>query len=320
MASRAGAQTAKLPRVALVFNTAPLAELAGPDPSNPYARRFVHGLRDLGLIEGRHVVIERRSAQGRPERLPVLMRELVAQRVDVIVASGPGVQQAHLATTTIPIVGLIDAPDSIGLTSSLSHPTSNVTGVATAANPAIHGKRLQLLKEIAPKATRVATIDYKYVDEKKTPGTHLRRRTLEAAARSLGVSLVTTGANRFQDLEPAFVAIARERADALFVIDNPLTFDHRRSLIAFAERQKLPAMYATREHAASGGLMAYGSGEDMWARMAVYVNKILKGARPDQLPFEQPTKYELVLNRRTAQALGLTIPQAMLLQADQIIE
>jgi ABC-type uncharacterized transport system substrate-binding protein len=321
MASRAGAQEANVPRVALVFHTAALADMAGPDPASPSARRFVHGLRDLGLVDGRDIVIERRSAQGRPERLPVLMRELVAQRVDVIVTSGPGVQQAHRATATIPIVGLIDAPDSIGLTVNLGQPSRNITGVATAANPAIHGKRLQLLKETAPRAVRVALIDYKYVDERKTPATHLRRGAIEAAARKLGLTLIApAGVDRLQDLEPAFAAIARERADALFAMDNAVTFEHRRLLIALAARQNLPAIYATREYAASGGLMSYGSGDDMWARLAVYVGKILRGAQPGDLPFEQPTKYELVINMKTARSLGLTIPQAMLLQADEVMQ
>jgi ABC-type uncharacterized transport system substrate-binding protein len=310
---------AKLPRVALVFPSVPLVDMVGPDPVDRNAREFVHRLRELGHVEGRNISIERRSAEGQLERLPVLMKELVELRVDVIVTVGNGAHDAQLATSTIPIVVWIDDPVAVGLTSNLGRPTRNVTGVSGTTSPAIHGKRLQLLKEAAPKSLRVAAIDFKYVDSIVTPGTHLRRLAAEAAARDLGVKLIAVGVDNPEDFEQAFAAIVRERADALIDMGTPNNFAHRRRIIDFAARQRLPAIYARREFPEAGGLMSYAPSELPGGRMAVYVDSILKGAKPSDLPFEQPTKFELVINLKTAARLGLAIPQSLLLAAEVVV-
>jgi len=307
----------KVPRVALVLPDAPLVDLLGPNPVDPTARGFVNGLRDLGHIEGRNISIERRSAEGQPERLRALMQELVGLRMDVIVTVGPGVRDAQRATSTIPIVAWIDDPVAAGATTSLGRPSRNVTGLSGIA---IHGKRLQLLKEAAPQSVRVAAIDFKYVDSIETPGTYVRRRAAEAAARDLGVTLIAVGVNKPEDFEQAFAVIARERADAIIDMGTPINLVHRRRIIDFATRQGLPAIYSQREFPESGGLMSYAPSDDhSGARLAAYVDSILKGAKPADLPFEQPTKFALVINLKTAKVLGLTISPSLLLRADEVI-
>ena len=311
---------AKLPRVALVFPSVPLADMVGPDPADRVARAFVHGLRDLGYVEGRSISIERRSAEAQFERLPELMRELVKLRVDVIATVGQGARDAQLATGTIPIVAWIDDPVAVGLTASLGRPTRNVTGLSGTASPAIHGKRLQLLKEAAPKSVRIAAIDYKYIDSTVTRGTHFRLRAAEAAARELGVALIAVGVDKPEDFEQAFASLVRDRADAIIDMGTPNNFVHRHQIVDFAARQRLPAIYTQREFAESGGLMSYAPTDVPGARMAAYVDSILKGAKPADLPFEQPTKFKVVINLKTAKALGLTIPQPLLLRADELIQ
>jgi putative ABC transport system substrate-binding protein len=239
--------TAKLPRVALVSSVVPLSEMAGPDPVNASARSFLHGLRDLGYVEGRNIVTERRSAEGQPERLPVLLQELVATSVDVIVAGGLAAQDAQRVTDTIPIVALIDDPNAAGLSTRLGRPSRNVTGVTTSADSAIHAKRLQLLQEAVPMALLIATIDYRYVNSNETPGTHMRRGVIDMAARALGLQIVTVGVDRPEDFEPAFARIVKLRAHALIDMDSGLTQVHRRQVIDFAAQQRLPAIYPRRE-------------------------------------------------------------------------
>lgn len=309
---------AKTPRVAFVHPSVPLAEMVGTNPVDSNVRAFVHRLHELGHVEGRSLSIERRSAEGQLERLPVLMKELVELRVDVIVAVGNAVNEAQLATSTIPIVAWIDDPVAAGLTSSLSRPTRNVTGVSGTASPAIYGKRLQLLKEAAPRSLRVAAIDFKYVDSVVTLGTHLRRFAAEAAARDLGVTLIAVGVDNPEDFEQAFAIIVRERADAIVDMGTPNNFAHRRRIIDFAAQRQLPAIYARREFPEAGGLMSYAPRDLPGGRMAVYVDRILKGAKPSDLPFEQPTNFELVINLKTAASLGLAIPQSLLLTAEVV--
>ena len=314
-------RTDKVPRVALVFNAVPVAEMTGPDPLERSARAFVHGLRDLGYVDGRNIVIERRSGQGLPERMPALMQELVDFRVDVIVTVGPGAVYAQRATDTVPIVAVIDDPEALGLTASLGRPTRNMTGASDSAAPEIHGKRLQLLKELAPKSARVAVIDFRYIDSRATPGTHLRRRNTEVAASAMGLTLIPVGVDKPEDLEQAFAVMTRDRADALLETGSPIFYAHRRLIIDFAARQGMAAVYTSSEFAESGGLMSYGvNTADHWRRVAAYVDKILKGAKPRDLPFEQPNKFELVINLKTAKALGLTVPQSLLLRADEVIQ
>jgi putative ABC transport system substrate-binding protein len=307
-------------RVGLVFNAAPLSEMSGTDPSHPYARVFVRALRGLGYVEGRDVVIERRSAEGNRDRLPALMQELVALPVDVIVCVGPGAVAAAAATRTIPIVAQIDDPDGLGLTDALGRPTRNITGVTDSPDLSIHAKRLQLLKEAAPKSARVAVVDFKYVDSRVTPGTHRRRAAVEAAARDLRIALVPVGVEKEEDFDAAFASIERERADALIEMGIPITLAYRQRIIDFAAQRALPAVYTSREFADSGGLMAYGpNGPAGFGRLAETVDRILKGAKVADLPFEHPTQFDLVINLKTASSLRLALPSPLVLRATEVI-
>jgi putative ABC transport system substrate-binding protein len=308
----------RTPRVVFVHPSLPLADMVGPNAVDSNVRLFVQRLRELGHVEGRNIIIERRSAQGQLERLPVLMNELVGLPVDVIVAVGNAAQEAHRATGTIPIVAWVDDPVANGLTSDLARPTGNVTGVSGTASLAIHGKRLQLLKEAAPKSSRIAAIDFKYVDGIVTPGTHRRRLAVEAAARDLGVALIPAGIDTPEDFEEAFGVIVRERADAIIDMGTPNNFAHRRLIIDFAAKRRLPAIYTRREFPEAGGLMSYAPRDLPASRMAEFVDKILKGAKPADLPFEQPTNFALVINLKTAANLRLPIPHSLLLNSEVV--
>jgi putative tryptophan/tyrosine transport system substrate-binding protein len=315
LSSRANAQRAeKLPRVALVFNNIPAAELS----DHRIARAFVDGLRDLGLVEGRNIVIERRSAEGRYERFPSLMQELLALHVDVIVAIGRSVGAARRATDTIPIVAVgTDDLDADGSAASLARPGRNVTGLSGEVDLGVaHGKRLQLLTEAAPKASRVA-----FLSQRSRPSDRFWHPATEAAARALGLKLLWVGADTPEELEAAFAAIAKDRVDALVLDGTPVNYGHMRSISEFAAKLRLSAIYTFREGPEAGGLMSYGSNlADLFRRAATFVDRILKGAKPGDLPIEQPTKFELVINLKTAKALGLTIPQTLLHRADEVIQ
>ncbi len=288
-----------------------------PSMSPHLVEAFRRGLRDLGYVEGQNVVIEFRSAEGRLERLPDLAAELVRLKVDLIVAMcGLCVHPAKQATETIPIVFPVhNDPVGAGLVASLAQPGGNITGLST-LGPELGGKQLQLLKEVVPRASRVAVIW-----NSATRYTLPIVRETEDAARTLGVqlqSLEVRGANEF---EGAFGAATKGRAGALIVVGDPLTVSQRKRLVDFAAKSRLPAMYGFREFVDAGGLMAYGvSLPDMYRRAATYVDKILKGAKPADLPVEQPTRFELVINMKTAKALGLTIPQSVLIRADHVIQ
>jgi putative ABC transport system substrate-binding protein len=281
---------------------------------------FRQGLRDLGYVEGRNVVIEYRSAEGKYERLPALAAELVALKVDVIVVtSTPAALAAKQATRTIPIV-LAWAGDPVGsgLVTSLARPGGNVTGLSVLA-PELVGKRLELLKQAVPGVNRVAVLWH--------PGDYAERtdkdmlKEADVAARALGVRLQFVEARGPEDFDRAFSDMTRARADAVTVQSTNVFFIERRRLVDLAAKNRLPAMYLTREFVDAGGLMAYGPNvADLFRRAATYVDKILKGAKPGDLPVEQPTKFELVINLRTAKALGLTIPQSLLGRADEIIQ
>ena len=305
-------RTERLPRIALVFNKIPLAEMIGMDPIEPNARAVVHGLRDLGWVEGRKIVIDRRSDEGQPERLPVLMQEVVSLSVDVIVTSGPGTIAAKRATNAIPIVGIVDDPVAAGLAASLARPGGNFTGLTEVA-PGMFGKRLQLLREVAPKATRVAVIG------STKPGDPNARPEAEAAARALGMTLIWVGVDQPEAFQQAFARIAQDRADVIVSLDTGINWVHRRLIFEFAARQRLPAIYDGREFPESGGLMSYGTSDDLFQRLATYVDKILKGAKPAELPIEQASKYELVINMKIARSMGLTIPQSLLRRANEVI-
>ena len=313
---RAHAQRAqKMPRVALVFGTAPLTEMAGPEPINPLARAFVHGLRDLGWVDGRNIVIERRSSKGRIERLPGVMRELVALGVDVIATAGPGVAPALEATDRIPIVTLNSAdPNAFG--ASLARPGRNLTGLLSEVGASLNAKRLQRLKECVPKASRIALLR-----NSGKPGAPVWSAETLAAAGALRLKLTAVEVDRPDAYAEAFAAMERDRPDALFVVNNHVNYTYMKLVSGLGLTHRLPTMHELREPVDSGGLMSYGpSRAAQLRRTAAFVDKNLKGAKPGDLPFEQPMKFELVVNLKTARAIGRSIPQALLLQADEVIE
>jgi putative ABC transport system substrate-binding protein len=301
-------------------STVPRIGLLGtdlPTRNAPRYEAFRQGLGDLGYVEGRNIAIEYRQAEGAPERLNDLAVELVGQKVDVIVApTTPMALAAKAATGTIPIVFVTAAdPVSSGLVASLARPGGNVTGLSL-LGPELVARQLQLLKEAVPKASRVAVLS-----NPDAIYTALMLKETEVAARSLGVRVQLLGVRGADALDRAFSAIRNERPDALFVLFDPILFNHRARIADFANKHRLPAMYPHREYAESGGLMAYGVDlRDNFRRAAAYVDRILKGVKPADLPVEQPTKFELIVNLKTAKALGLTSPSFVLARVNEIIE
>jgi putative ABC transport system substrate-binding protein len=280
---------------------------------------FRQGLRDLGYVEGRNVVIEYREAGGKLERLPALAAELVALNVDVIVA--PTIVAALAAkqvTRTLPIVFFGSDPVTSGLVTSLARPGGNVTGLS-GLSPELVGKSLELLKQAVPGVSRVAVLW-----QPGAAGERTEKDTLtgaEVAARALGVRLQIVEARGRADIDRAFSDMTRARAGALTVWSTAMFVHERGRLVALAAKNRLPAMYTLREFVDAGGLMAYGHNQtDLNRRAATYVDKILKGAKPADLPVEQPAKFELVINLKTAKTLGLTIPQSLLQRADEVIQ
>ena len=281
---------------------------------------FRQGLRDLGYVEGRNLVIEYRSAEGKLERLPALAAELVALKVDVIVAPNTvAALAAKQATRTLPIVFAAAAdPVTSGLVTSLARPGGNVTGLSNLA-PELVGKGLELVRQAVPGISRVAVLWQPGAIDERTEKDRLKRA--DVAARALGVRLQVVEARGPEDFDRAFSDMTRARSDALTVLGSSMFDTERRRLVALAAKNRLPAVYAWREFVDAGGLMSYGANlADMYRRAATYVDKILKGARPGDLPVEQPTKFELVINLKTAKALGLTIPPALLARADEVIQ
>jgi len=277
---------------------------------------FRHGLRERGYVEGQNVFLEYRYAEGQLERLPALAAELAALKVDVIVTSStPAIRAAMQATRTIPIVmANVADPVQAGLVASLARPGGNVTGVSN-LSPEVDGKRLALLKEVVPKLARVG-----FIWDPINRALALRLGELQTAARALGIALQSVEVGKPSALVSAFEAMTKERTDAL-VVPAPIASLYGRQILEFAERQQVPAMYDAREFAVQGGMMAYGPDFlDLHRHAATYVDKILKGAKPADLPVEQPTKFELVINLKTAKALRLTIPQAVLVRADEVIQ
>jgi ABC-type uncharacterized transport system substrate-binding protein len=281
---------------------------------------FRQGLRELGYVEGQNVVIEFRTAEGKIERFPELARELVRLKVDLIVAgTTPAARGARQATTTVPIVAFaMGDPVGDGLVDSLARPGGNITGL-TFLGPQLVPKRLELLKELLPRASRVAAL--------WQPGAFAERtmndmwKETEAAARTLGVQLQSVDARRPEQLEGAFSRMAAGRVDAILVFPSTMLFNERRRLVALAAKVRLPAMFNAREFVEIGGLIGYGASlADLIRRSGIFVDKILRGARPADLPVEQPTKFDLAINIKTARALGLTIPPMVLARADRVIE
>lgn len=274
------------------------------------------GLRELGYVEGQNITIEARWADGRSERLPQLAGELVRLPVDVLCTAGTQASAAAKhATSTIPIVfANVAFPDQSGLVASYPRPGGNITGVAFIGPE--YGKRLELLKEAQPKLSRVALI---YNPD--NPGSVLALKETQRWATAMGIRLEPHEFRGPHDLESVFGAIAGKRPDALMTTADPLIASYRTRIVDFAAKHRLPSMYPSREFVDAGGLMFYGGSiPEMYRRAAVYVDKILKGARPGDLAIEQPTKFDMVINMRAAKVLGITIPQSILVRADKVIE
>ena len=295
-----------------------LLDIIAPSPSRESQwDAFRQRLRELGYREGEQVAFDFRSAHGRPDNLPGLADELTRLRVDVIVAaSTPAAVAAKSATTTIPIV-MTNTGDPVGtgLVASLAHPGGNLTGLTT-LSAELSAKRLELLREIVPAASRVGVLW-----DDTNPAFASAVRDTQAAAPSFGLQVFVFTARRPDEIDHAFAAMGKQRIRALIVVPGPVFLPERRRLVEAAARHRVPAAYAQREYVDAGGLMAYGANlSDLFARAASLVAKILKGAKPADLPIEQPTKFELVINLKTAKALGLTIPPSLLQRADQVIE
>ena len=292
---------------------------SGREVAAPYISALEGGLRELGYVEGRSIAFEHRYADLKPERFPELAAELVRLKVDVIVvATDKAALAAKQATRTIPIVMVLATdPVSVGLVASFPRPGGNVTGLTGNAPETSGGKLLQLLKEIAPTVSRVAVLWNPAFRGNPT----LNWKPAEDAAVRLGLRLHSAEVRTSGDFDSAFASILRERAGALVVWSDALTITHRGQIIDFATKRRLPTASNFRELAEAGGLMAYAvSLRDNYRRGATYVDKILKGAKPADLPVEQPTRFDLVINLKTAKTLGLTIPQSLMVRADQVIE
>jgi putative ABC transport system substrate-binding protein len=297
-----------------------IARIGYLNPGDPGSRTyrteaFRQGLRELGYIEGKNIIIEYRFAEARPGRLPELARDLVRLKVDIIFAGGhPATEAAKNATQTIPIVTSSQDPVSSGFVAGLARPGGNITGLTNLTSELV-GKRLELLKEVIPQLSRVAVLW-----TPSHPASTIWKRT-EVAAQSLGVQLQAAEIRERDELEPAFVAIKRERAEALVMLRNPLVNDLIKRIANLAAGSRLPAIYDEQRFPELGGLMSYGTDlADVDRRAAIYIDKILKGAKPADLPIERPTKFELVINLKTAKALGLKIPAHLLMEADGVIE
>jgi putative ABC transport system substrate-binding protein len=303
-------QPAKIPRIGFLITSS-------PSTIAPRMDAFRQGLRELGYVEGKNIVIERRHADGKSDRLPALAVELVNLKVDVIVTSGPtATRPAKEATSSIPIVMTFDDdPVGSGFVASLARPGGNITGLST-LSPEISGKQLELLKEIVPRLGRVAVIG-----TSTRQGTSQTLKEMELAAGVLGVKLQYLDIQSPKDIETAFRVASKERADAVLVLQSPVLYSQRVQIADLALKSRLPVISSRREFVEDGGLMSYGvSTFDLDRRAATYVDKILKGAKPADLPVEQPTKFELIINLKAANQIGLTIPPNVLARADKVIK
>ena len=310
VASFAQQQPARFARIGFLGNsTAALeANLVGP---------FREGLRDLGYAEGRNVLIEYRWAEGKYERFPALIAELIAMKVDVMVTAGtPGSLAVKKAATSVPLVMVaVGDPVGVGLVASLARPGGNITGLSSIA-PELEGKRLELLREVNPELSRVA-IFWNPLNAFHT----IAMKQVRAAAQAMRISMLPLAVGKAEELEGAFAAIVKERPDALFILADRIFLHSRARLIDFAAKNRLPSVNAYRELVEAGGLMSFGpSYMDMHRRAAYFVDKILKGAKPADLPVEQPATFDLVINLNAAKALGLTIPQSVLFRATEVIQ
>jgi len=307
-------QLAQAQKPAKIHRIGYLAARSTPEPRD---EGFRQGLRDLGYIEGKNIAIEYRYARGKIEELAGFVTEMVRLKVDVIVATGtPAAQRAKQATSVIPIVIAIgDDPVEMGLIASLAHPGGNVTGVTTLATE-LRGKMLELLKEVVPRLTRMAVL-WSPVD----PRFVLNFKESEAAARSLGLRLQSLEVRGPDELESAFRAATKERAEALIMLRAPVINAHLKSIADMAIKSRIPAIHDDSVFVEAGGLISYGTDfPHLYRRAAHYVDRILKGTKPADLPVEQPTRFELTVNLKTARQIGLTIPQRVLTRADKVIK
>jgi putative tryptophan/tyrosine transport system substrate-binding protein len=276
---------------------------------------FRAGMRDLGYVEGRNLIIEYRTAGGKNERLDDLVAELITLKVDVIVTGGtPAALAAKRARSTVPVViGAMGDPVESGVVASLARPGGNITGLSLLTSEGFAGKYLELLREAVPKASRVAVLG--------RPSASSPVQAMERAARLLDVHVQLIEVDQPGQLEGAFAAMTAQNVGALVVTPSPFNLTHRNRIVSLAAKHRLPAMYGLTVFVDAGGLMGYGASlRDLFRRAAAYVDKIVKGAKPAELPVEQATKFELVINLNTARALGLTIPPALRLRADRVIE
>jgi putative ABC transport system substrate-binding protein len=307
-----GQQPGRMPRIGVLLPAEPAS------PTEPNASAFRQGLRDLGYVEGQTIGVEYRYAHGRNERYAELAHELLQLKVDVLVAGGNSSFAARDATQTIPIVS-IAAGDLIGagLVTSLARPGGNLTGLSIAFDEGIIKKWVQLLKEAAPKVSRLGLLR-----DARAPMLQPKVPTdTETAAAALGLKFRVVDVRELQELDGVFAGLSKEGGYGLIVSGTRLFFPHRSRIHELAITYRLPVMYSWRVFVDAGGLMSYGASlSDLWRRGATYVDKILKGAKPGDLPVEEPTKFELIINRKAAKAIGLTIPQSLLLRADQVIE
>jgi putative tryptophan/tyrosine transport system substrate-binding protein len=307
-----GQQAGKIPRIGFLSPSSP------SDSRNRFRLGALQqGLRELGYVEGQNISIEARWAEGKYERLPGLAAELVRLKVDVIVTyAPPAIQAAKEATATIPIVmGGVVEPVATGFVASLARPGGNITGLSLMA-PELVGKQLEILKEVVPKVTRVAVLG-----NPANAGTTPQLRHAQDAARTLRLQLQPLQARGANEIDSAFAAMTKEGAGAVVVLVDAMFVDQRTHIADLAARRRLPSVYGLMDFVEAGGLMFYGANDaERFRRAAYLVDKILKGAKPAGLPIEQPTKFDLVINLKTAKALGLTIPQSLLQRADEIIQ
>lgn len=303
-------QTTRTPRIGFLF-------VSALSSNSARIEAFRQGLRELGYVEGKNIVIEWRSADGKPDRVPALAAELTGLKIDLMVTAGPAATRpAKETTVAIPIVMAQDTdPVGNGFVASLARPGGNITGLST-LSPELSGKQLELLTEIVPKLSRMAVIGIS-----TRPGNAQALREMELAAAAFKVHLQYLDVLNLKDIEPAFRVASKEHVNAILLLGNPIATTHRKQIIELAIKNRLPAIYDRPEFVEDGGLMTYAvSQNDLYRRAATYVDKILKGAKPADLPVEQPKKFEFVINLKAAKHLGLTIPQSVLYRADKVIK
>lgn len=310
-------QPDKVWRVGLIFTSAAVSEMAGPEPRHPAVKALLHGLRALGYVEGRNLILDRRSAEGHFERFGGIVSDLIRLNTDVIIASGTPPVRAVKSVTAVPIImtAVID-PVGEGFVQSFARPGGNMTGFTLLVAPETEAKRFELLRQILPNISRVAYLNNKESNEWELPA----GQSVRAAARAMNItlSLAEYSRGRYAD---TLKSIASAHADALFVAQSPFAYAERAHLGDLVNRTGLASSFHFREAVELGGLMSYGTNvEDLFYRAAGYVDKILRGAKPADLPVQLPTKFELVINLKTAKALGVAIPQSLQLLADDLIQ